>query len=96
VSVVDPDQFNKKKETFDPKATKSKPIWFCAEVSFVKKFSRPIALDELRADPRLKEMVLLRRGSRLSVQPVSKLEFRAILDTAERSDSSSHRPNDQL
>lgn len=81
VAKAHPDstQFDPKSPYFDPKAKKEKPIWECVDVGFVKKFKRLIPMDELRGMKALKDMVLLQRGSRLSVQPVSKKEFDAIL-----------------
>jgi predicted RNA-binding protein with PUA-like domain len=78
VGVVDPEQFNKKLEGFEPKATKARPMWFCAEVAFDLEFATPVSLDVLRTDPALSKMVLLQKGSRLSVQPVSQAEFEHI------------------
>lgn len=75
VGQVDPEQFDKKSENFEPKATKEKPMWYCAEVGFKEKFARLVPLEELRADKALAKMVLLQKGSRLSVQPVTKAEF---------------------
>ena len=81
VALAHPDatQFDRKSPYYDPKATKAKPIWECVDVAFVKKFPRLIPLDELRGMKALKGMVLLQRGSRLSVQPVTKAEFDAII-----------------
>jgi hypothetical protein len=47
-------------------------------------FSRPVPIAELRAEPELKDMELLRRGSRLSVQPVRPREFDVVLELAKR------------
>lgn len=71
-------QFDKKSEYFDAKATKDKPIWFCVQVQFVEKFANPISLDELRKQKKLSEMLVLRKGQRLSVQPVSDTHFAII------------------
>jgi len=81
VALAHPDatQFDRTSPYFDPKATKAKPIWECVDVGFVRKFPRLIPLDELRRMKALKDMVLLQRGSRLSVQPVTKAEFDAII-----------------
>lgn len=76
----DPLQFEKKSDYYDEKASKEKPRWFCPEISFVKKFSRLIPLAELRESKELKNMVLLKKGSRLSVQPVSDKELEKILE----------------
>jgi predicted RNA-binding protein with PUA-like domain len=71
----DPSQFEKKSEYFDPKATKEKPIWYCIRAGFVEKFRRLIPLDEIRKQKSLKDMLLLKRGQRLSIQPVTEKEF---------------------
>lgn len=75
VNQVDPTQFDKKSEAFEPKASKAKPMWFCCEVAYVKHFVRPVPLAEIRAAAKLAKMVLLQKGSRLSIQPVTKQEF---------------------
>jgi predicted RNA-binding protein with PUA-like domain len=54
------------------------------DLKLEEKFSRAIMLEELRKLPALKNMELLKRGSRLSVQPVTKAEFDAILTLAHR------------
>lgn len=79
---ADTTQFDSKSPYFDGKATKTKPIWECVDVGFVKKFAQLITLDELRKSKALKDMAVLQRGSRLSVQPVTKAEFEAILKIA--------------
>jgi len=84
VGVPDPEQFNKKLEVFEPKATKEKPVWFCSEVEFVKKFDRVIPLDEIRSEKSLAKMVLLQKGSRLSVQPVLKAEFERLAKLSQK------------
>ena len=80
VAPAHPDetQFEKKGNYFDSKATKEKPIWYCVDVAFVKKFPRSISLDELRGMKALKDMTLLERGSRLSVQPVTAEEWKEV------------------
>ncbi len=76
---VDETQFDKKDEHYDPKATRGKPIWQCVDVAFVRKFAEPIALSTLKLDPKLSGMVVLQKGSRLSIQPVSKTHFEHII-----------------
>ncbi|MBD5633974.1 MAG: EVE domain-containing protein [Candidatus Eremiobacteraeota bacterium] len=70
---------------FDPKATEENPIWEMVDVAFERRLPRFVTLAELRAEPLLAStMVLLRKGSRLSVQPVHKREWDIILKLAER------------
>ena len=78
VGVSDPEQFNRKLEGYEPKASKEKPIWFCAEVSFENIFATNVSLEKIRDERTLASMVLLQKGSRLSIQPVSELEFSQI------------------
>ena len=75
-------QFDKKGPYFEPRATKEKPVWWCVDVAFVKKFHRLLPLEELRGIPALSGMVLLQRGSRLSVQPVTERQYETILKLA--------------
>ncbi|WII71426.1 EVE domain-containing protein [Bdellovibrio sp. 22V] len=74
-AAADKTQFDKKSEYYDEKATKEKPIWFCVEVEFVKKFKNLVSLADLRENDKLADMVVLQKGSRLSVQPVDKKHF---------------------
>ncbi|MBO9666626.1 MAG: EVE domain-containing protein [Bdellovibrio sp.] len=68
-------QFDKKSEYFDPKATKEKPIWYCVDVEFVEKFKELVSLQDLRDNEKLSDMLVLAKGSRLSIQPVDKKHF---------------------
>lgn len=72
---ADPTQFDKKSEYFDEKSSKEKPRWFAVHVGFVEKFKHFIPLEEVREQKSLKDMVLLQKGSRLSVQPVTEKQF---------------------
>ena len=67
---------------FDEKSSPENPRWLMVDVQFKKEFSRPVTLKELRSLPELKEMFLLRKGMRLSVQPVTEEEFQLILAIA--------------
>jgi predicted RNA-binding protein with PUA-like domain len=76
---VDETQFKPRDEHYDPKATCTKPIWQCVDMAFVKKFKEPITLAEIKLDPTFSDMLLLARGSRLSIQPVSIKHYNHIL-----------------
>ena len=67
---------------FDEKSSPENPRWLMVDVQFENEFPRPVTLKELRSIPELKEMFLLRKGMRLSVQPVTKEEFQLILSLA--------------
>lgn len=75
LAAPDKTQFDKKSEYFDEKATKEKPIWFCVEVEYVEKFKHLVSLNELRENEKLADMLVLQKGSRLSIQPVNKKHF---------------------
>lgn len=74
-AIADPTQFNKKSEYYDAKATKQKPIWFCCELKFVSEFQHYVTLEELKNDPALTNLLVIKKGQRLSVQPVSQADF---------------------
>ena len=68
---------------FDPKSDPDNPRWFMVDIKFEKKFKNLIPLDTLKQLPELKDMQLLRRGNRLSVMPVDKTHWKAIIDLAD-------------
>ena len=70
--------FDKKDPHYDPKSKPDAPTWYMVDVKAVKAFPRLIALGELRDVAALRGMVLLQKGSRLSVQPVTKKEWETI------------------
>jgi predicted RNA-binding protein with PUA-like domain len=70
----DATQFERKSPYFDAKATRDAPRWFNVQVTLREKMPF-ITLTELRADPALADMVLLQRGSRLSITPVTPAEW---------------------
>jgi predicted RNA-binding protein with PUA-like domain len=77
-------QFDPESDYYDPSSKPENPKWKMVDVGFVEKFPRITTLDDLRsrADLDLRGMTLLRRGSRLSVQPVEERFWNAILQTA--------------
>jgi predicted RNA-binding protein with PUA-like domain len=77
---ADETQFDKKDDHYDPKAKKENPTWICVDIAFVEKFKEPISLGELRGDPNLKGMEVLKQGQRLSVMPVSEKHFKYLTE----------------
>jgi predicted RNA-binding protein with PUA-like domain len=75
----DPSQFDPKSKYFDPGSSRDNPRWMLVDVKFVKKLKRTISLDEMKNDPALAEMPLLRKGNRLSVMPVDAAHWKYIL-----------------
>lgn len=77
-------QFDRKSPYYDGKSTADNPRWFSPDLKFERKFKDILTLAELRKEKKLSRMELLKKGSRLSVQPVRESEFREILDMAEK------------
>lgn len=71
----DPTQFEPDSEYYDPKSKREAPRWWLVEVEFVEKLPTFLPLPMLRETKELADMVLLRKGMRLSVQPVEKRHF---------------------
>ena len=69
---------------FDPKSTPKKPIWHMVDIQFETEFPRQVSLAELRKVKGLEDMMLLRRGCRLSIQPLTGNEFDIIVSLATR------------
>lgn len=74
----DPAQFDPENDYYDPKATAEKPRWVAVDVRFQRKLKRPVTRDDLRAQPELADMALLRRGQRLSILPVPEPEWQVL------------------
>ncbi len=79
LAYPDPTQFDPKDTHYDPASKLSDPRWEMVDIKYVRRFKRPLSLEELRKDHKLKGMVLLQKGSRLSVQPVTVPEWQHIL-----------------
>ncbi|MEY8803129.1 EVE domain-containing protein [Leisingera sp. XS_AS12] len=60
-----------------PDSTTEDDRWECVDIKAVRSFAKPVSLDQIKMDPRLEEMVLV-KNSRLSVQPVTEAEWQAI------------------
>lgn len=67
LTALDPEDHH-----YDPKSTPDNPRWLMVDIKFRKKFPQVISLQELRQNPKLKDLLILRKGNRLSITPVSK------------------------
>jgi len=76
----DPSAFDPNAGYYDPKSDPDNPRWFMVDVKFVRKLARPVTLTEIKAHPELEEMLLVRRGQRLSIMPVTSKQWQVILD----------------
>lgn len=75
----DPTQFIAGTHKYDPKATKENPRWSSVDLKFVEKFKDVLTLQELKLDPAFEGMLVIKKGMRLSVQPVSEKHFKRVL-----------------
>jgi predicted RNA-binding protein with PUA-like domain len=76
---ADPTQFDPDSNYYDPKSDPDDPRWCLVDVKFLRKTKRNITLTEMKAHPGLDDMILTRRGNRLSVMPVDKAHWDIIL-----------------
>lgn len=81
----DPTQFDPKSDYYDPRSLPEAPRWSAVDVRFVEQLPRMVSLDELKQDPALATMLVVRRAMRLSVQPVEAAHFRHIVSLAAKS-----------
>ena len=78
-SYPDFSAWNPESKYYDPTGPEERPRWFMVDVKFVRKLKRTISLTELRENPALSEMQLIRKGNRLSVMPVAEDQWHCIL-----------------
>lgn len=76
---ADHTQFDPEDNHYFPSADPKNPIWFMVDIKYVSKFKRSVSLEEIKKNPKLKKMKLVKRGNRLSVMPVEKNEFDEIV-----------------
>ncbi len=75
----DPFQFDPKSEYYDPKSPKDEPRWSMVDVAFVEKLPNAVSLAAMKAEKALDGMEVVRKGSRLSVTPVTKEHFERVV-----------------
>lgn len=78
----DPFQFDASSDYYDPKSPVESPRWSAVDVGFIEKFPRMLSLNELKEDPSYEGMLVIQKGSRLSVQPVEERHYAVILEAA--------------
>jgi predicted RNA-binding protein with PUA-like domain len=78
----DPTQFDGESKYFDPKASLEEPRWMLVDVGFVRKLGAPVSLDAIRgkAEALGEDFALIRKGTRLSVLPVTAAQWKVILN----------------
>jgi predicted RNA-binding protein with PUA-like domain len=83
----DPSAFDPGADHYDPKSDPDRPTWYQVAIRAVRAIDPPLGLPLLRSVSALRGMELLRKGSRLSIQPVAAAEWAAILALADRGPS---------
>jgi predicted RNA-binding protein with PUA-like domain len=71
----DPFAWKKGHKYYDEASTKAKPVWYSVDVAYVDTFAAVVSLETLKHTKGLEQMMVIQKGSRLSVQPVTKSEF---------------------
>ena len=79
----DPTQFDPESKYYDPKSSKDDPRWVLVDVEFVRKFDEPVTLTQIKQQKELDDMILTRRGNRLSIMPVEASHWDVIMAMAQ-------------
>jgi predicted RNA-binding protein with PUA-like domain len=79
-AYADPTQFASESDYFDPKSDPADPRWLMVDVTWQADFPNYVSLQQLKDDPRLTDLLILRRGNRLSVTPVEERHFKRICE----------------
>ena len=83
---ADPTALDKKSQYYDPKSTKEKPRWFAVTVKFVATFKTLVSIERMRQEKNLRNMILLKKGQRLSILPVTQKEYQHIVKMSRTED----------
>lgn len=79
----DPTAFDPRHAHFDPKSDPAAPTWYMVDVELVRRFATPVTLEKLKANARvLGDLLVLKRGNRLSIMPVTPAQWRKVLALA--------------
>ena len=84
VGITDPTQFDPHSRYFDQKSTRNKPRWDCTRMRFLQEFTRKISLEELRGSYSEEELLVVKRGNRLSITPVKKETALSLIDKSKQ------------
>ncbi|WP_088331070.1 EVE domain-containing protein [Lacimicrobium sp. SS2-24] len=80
----DATQFNPQSRYFDPKSEPQQPRWVQVDVKLTEMFAQTVSLKRIKAETRLQDMILVKKGSRLSIQPVTDAQWQILLSMAKR------------
>jgi predicted RNA-binding protein with PUA-like domain len=64
---------------YDPKSKQDNPSWLMFDIKAVHEFDKPFTLEEVKTHPALQKMALIKRGNRMSIQPVTEQEWKYIV-----------------
>lgn len=82
-NIVDPTQFDPNDSHYDPKATRESPRWYTVEIKWLRSFPELISLSELKEQFSGEELLVVKRGNRLSVMPITEIAASKILSWIE-------------
>jgi predicted RNA-binding protein with PUA-like domain len=80
----DDSAFDPQDKHYDPKSDPANPTWMMVDIGYIGTLETPVTLDMLKQTPGLEKMMVIQRGSRLSVQPVTKKEWDIVLGMSEQ------------
>jgi len=79
-SYPDVTAWDPKAKYYDPKTSPDNPIWLVVDIKAESRFARPVTLAEIKNNPVFSDMLLIRKGMRLSVQPVNQVDYDRIIE----------------
>ena len=80
LNIIDPTQFEKKSKYFDPKSKPESPKWDCVKVKFISKSKKILSLPELKIMFKEEELLVVKKGNRLSITPIENEIAKVILE----------------
>ena len=83
-----PDEYSWKKghHYFDAGSSKEKPLWYMVDIAFVERFPGTLPLETLKRTKGLEDMMVIKKGARLSIQPVTKAEYDIVIKLGRKID----------
>lgn len=82
-AIPDPSSWDPESPYFDPKSTKENPRWWMVKITWQATFKQVVSLKWIREQKALESMLLIRKGQRLSIQPVTAEEYQYIVESAQ-------------
>jgi predicted RNA-binding protein with PUA-like domain len=80
----DPFAWKKGHKYYDEASTKATPVWYSVDLAYVDTFAAVVSLETMKHTTGLEQMMVIQKGSRLSVQPVTKAEFDIVAGLARK------------